>query len=232
MSIGGHHSAAPKSQTWLTPPHIKRPLGRFDLDPCAAPGWPTADVHYILPQDGLALPWFGRVWLNPPYEKKVLPLWLQKLWQHGRGIALIFARTETDTFFRHVWDQAHALLFIRGRLHFHLPDGTEAEDNAGGPSVLIGYGVEELDVLADCQIPGQFVPLRFPRSWLLVPEESWTDLVTRLLRERSGPVALADIYSAVRRHPKAARNPNWRAKVRQSLARAGARKIARATYTT
>ena len=55
--------AVARTTTWLTP----RSLGRFDLDPCAAPGWPTADEHYILPTDGLREPWTGRVWLNPPY---------------------------------------------------------------------------------------------------------------------------------------------------------------------
>lgn len=232
MSIGGHQSPLPKTQTWLTPPAVLEALGHFDLDPCGHPAWPTAATRYCLPQDGLALPWFGRVFLNPPYEKTVIGAWLERLWRHGRGVALIFARTETDAFFRHVWERAHALRFLRGRLHFHLPDGSRAEANAGAPSVLIGYGAEELDTLEACQLPGQFVPLRFPRSWLIVAEESWTELVVRILRERRGPVSLTDIYAAVRRHPKAQRNTHWRAKVRQSLARARVARTSAATYSS
>ena len=156
--------------------------------------------------------------------------WLGKLAVHERGIALIFARTETEAFFRGVWERASAVRFLRGRLHFHRPDGTRAKDNAGGPSVLVGYGPEELEVLESHPHPGKFIPLRFPRSWLLVKEETWTELVRRLLRSRRGPVPLAQIYAEVRHHPKAQRNPHWRAKVRQSLARARVHKPARALY--
>jgi hypothetical protein len=68
--IGGHQSAAPATTLWLTPRFILDAIEPFDLDPCAAPdpGRRTAGTHYVLPQqDGLRLPWFGRVWLNPPY---------------------------------------------------------------------------------------------------------------------------------------------------------------------
>ena len=102
----GSHTRALQGRTdcWLTPPEIIKALGPFDLDPCAAPGqpWPTAKHHYALPQDGLQLPWFGRVWLNPPYGQQT-GLWLERLNQHGNGIALVFARTETAMFFEHVW---------------------------------------------------------------------------------------------------------------------------------
>lgn len=35
MSMGGHQSAAMLKDEWLTPPHILRALGPFDLDTCA-----------------------------------------------------------------------------------------------------------------------------------------------------------------------------------------------------
>ena len=67
---------------------------------------------------------------------------MERLANHGHGIALVFARTETKAFFRHVWPKASAMLFVRGRLTFHRPDGTTPKigHNSGGPSVLIGYG--------------------------------------------------------------------------------------------
>jgi len=70
----GSHTRAVRGQTdcWLTPPEIIEALGPFDLDPCAAPGqpWATAKHQYAPPQDGLELPWFGRVWVNPPYGQQ------------------------------------------------------------------------------------------------------------------------------------------------------------------
>jgi hypothetical protein len=147
--IGGHQSHKAVTTTWLTPPEIIRALGPFDLDPCAAPSprpWPTARHHVELPQDGLASPWHGRVWLNPPYGRDVAP-WLSALRKHGHGTALVFARTEVEWFFSDVWSGADAVLFLEGRLHFHHADGTRAENNSGGPSCVIAYGAHDAVVL-------------------------------------------------------------------------------------
>ena len=43
--------------------------------------------------------------MNPPYGSET-PKWLKKLSEHGNGIALIYARTETRMFFNYVWDKA------------------------------------------------------------------------------------------------------------------------------
>lgn len=107
MSIGGHQSAAMRSDTWLTPPEILDALGDFDLDPCTPEHmpWDTATCRYTIVDDGLTSPWFGRVWLNPPYGRQVSS-WVERMAEHGRGTALVFARTETEMFFRDVWRRA------------------------------------------------------------------------------------------------------------------------------
>lgn len=158
------YKARPVADTheWLTPPEIVRALGRFDLDPCAPimeRPWNTADHHYTAADDGLAHPWHGRVWMNPPYGQHT-EAWLAKLAAHGNGIALVFARTETRMFFEHVWPKADALLFLKGRPHFYRPCGTRAKGNSGGPVVLIAYGQQNATALACCGLPGQFVNLR------------------------------------------------------------------------
>ena len=141
MSMGGHQSAAMLKDEWLTPPEIIKSLGEFDLDPCAPINrpWDMANSHYTIEDNGLVQPWFGRVWLNPPYGLEAAK-WLDRLADHGNGIALIFARTETRMFFDHVWGRADAVLFIEGRLHFHHVDGSRAKANSGAPSCLVAYG--------------------------------------------------------------------------------------------
>lgn len=163
--IGSHQSARMKNDEWLTPPHVLRALGQFDLDPCApvVRPWPMADRHYTAEDDGLAHPWAGRVWLNPPYGLEAAS-WLARLAAHGTGTALIFARTETAMFSEHVWSKAHALLFLRGRLHFHYVDGARAAVNGGAPSVLIAYGERDAEILKTCGLPGAFVPLAEQRA--------------------------------------------------------------------
>lgn len=155
------YQARPTAGThdWLTPPELIRALGTFDLDPCAAVlprPWPTAKEHIAPPGNGLLAHWLGRVWLNPPYGSHT-SAWLQRLAEHGNGIALVFARTETEMFQRWVWPYADALLFLAKRPHFHRPDGTRAKGNSGGPMVLIAYGAENVAWLRRSGLPGALV---------------------------------------------------------------------------
>lgn len=110
-------------------------------DPCApiTPPWPTAYRSFNKLQDGLNQPWHGTVWLNPPFGRDAAR-WLARLVEHGDGIALLPARTETRMFFDHVWSKASAVLFLRGRPHFHYVDGRRAAANSGAPICLIAYG--------------------------------------------------------------------------------------------
>lgn len=158
--MGSHQSARMQNDEWLTPPQIINALWPFDLDPCAPwrRPWDTARHHYTMRDNGLMQPWEGRVWLNPPYGRET-GRWLEKLADHGNGIALIFARTETAMFFEQVWRKADAVLFIEGRLFFHYVDGSQATANAGAPSVLVAYGQNNAEVLKHCGIAGQFIPL-------------------------------------------------------------------------
>lgn len=156
----GSHTRAVRGQTddWLTPPEILAALGPFDLDPCASESDPTRCAPRYYDEGGLDGPWEGRVWLNPPYGQQT-GRWLEALADHGRGTALIFARTETEMFHRFVWERATALLFLEGRLYFYRPDGTRANGNAGGPSVLVAYGDDDAKRLAASRLRGAFVRL-------------------------------------------------------------------------
>lgn len=153
MSLSSHQSARMKNDEWLTPPEILGRLGEFDLDPCApetAP-WPTARLHYWKAMDGLAQPWFGRVWLNPPFGREAVK-WLRKLVAHGNGIALVPARTETAMFYECVWNVADAVCFLKGRPHFHYVDGRRADANSGAPIALIAYGKDNADALVKADL--------------------------------------------------------------------------------
>jgi hypothetical protein len=159
--MGSHHSAQMMADRWLTPRYVLDALGEFDLDPCGAPDWPTAREVWTPESvgDGLSMDWgTGRVWLNPPYGLKAAP-WLQRLAEHGRGTALIFARTETAMFFDHVWERASALLFLRGRLTFLGPDLQPGPGNAGAPSVLVAFGSEDAGMLERSGLSGKLVHL-------------------------------------------------------------------------
>lgn len=173
-----HESHSAGTVEWLTPLSIIKTLGPFDLDPCApTKAWPTANRSFTRIENGLLQRWFGRVWLNPPYSSGEIDKWMARLAEHGRGTALIFARTETDAFFEHVWYRATALLFLRGRLTFHVGEpyvdedtehsyefGDAAPGNAGAPSVFCAYGEEDAERLAASGFDGVLVRMTEMRA--------------------------------------------------------------------
>jgi hypothetical protein len=162
-SMGSHQSARAKSDTWLTPPEILLALGAFDLDPCAAPlprPWPTATEMWTREDSPLTRPWKGRIWCNPPFgPKAVVIAFMRRVAEHNNGIALLFARTETELFFETVWGRASAVLFLKSRPHFHRQDGTRARANSGAPVVLIAYGEADAERLRTCGRQGAWLAL-------------------------------------------------------------------------
>lgn len=144
---------------WLTPPDLVKKLGEFDLDPCSPVNAPFlhAKHNYTIEENGLNKEWFGRVYCNPPYGKH-MELWMNKLAQHGNGIALIFARTETRCFFENVWDKADGLLFVKGRIRFYHVSG-EQGGTPGAPSVFVAYGKNNALALKHSGIEGKYLEL-------------------------------------------------------------------------
>ena len=49
------------------------------------------------------------------------------------------------------------------------------------------------------------------------PAATWRDVVHAVLEDAGHEMTLSDIYSAIDGHKKAERNPNWQAKIRQTL---------------
>ena len=118
------------NHAWRTPPalldRLYAALGApFDLDPCS----PTTDrrsapvrarVYFTAVDDGLALPWRGKVFLNPPYGR-TLRQWIAKAQAEVTArraalvVALVPARTETLWWHHHIAGAADAFM-LRGRL--------------------------------------------------------------------------------------------------------------------
>jgi hypothetical protein len=141
-----------ETDTWLTPLSIIQSLGEFELDPCGFAGHQTAKKLIVLPSDGLAEPWQGRVWLNPPYGKQT-GWWLKKLQEHGNGIALVFARTETAWFQNLNPDM---VFLLQGRIKFLKPDFTEGT-NAGHGSMLLAFGRANAGAILSSDLKGRWL---------------------------------------------------------------------------
>lgn len=155
MSGRDFNTNTTNSVEWLTPPSIVEKLGPFDLDPCTPVNrpWNTAREHYS--SDGLYRPWKGRVWLNPPYGAHAFK-WMKRLADHGSGIGLIFARTETRCFHEQIWERAHAVFFFKGRIRFYRVDGRQAGP-ANAPSCLVSYSEYDTERIRSAGLSGALI---------------------------------------------------------------------------
>lgn len=140
------------TQEWYTPPHIisraRIVLGHIDLDPASnatAQGWIGAREYYdgdhIL--SGLARPWFGRVWLNPPFD--ATPAWVDRLsaaYEAGEVVAALLLVNSAPGY---VWwealTRARPVVMLRERLRFHRPDGLPGGHAKKGQTIAY-YGAD------------------------------------------------------------------------------------------
>ena len=136
---------------WETPDELMAVLRRefvfFNLDPAATAANSKGLIHYgpDLPppnDDGLSRPWFGKVFLNPPFgpHGADLPLWVEKAVSEvaaGRVklvVALLPARTDTDWWQKYVAGMATEVRFLHHRLRFK-----GGNHSATFPSALVTY---------------------------------------------------------------------------------------------
>lgn len=126
---------------WETPDDLFYALNYefgFTLDAAAYPGNAKllnffCEDHWYRSQAGagdtLERPWYGRVWLNPPYGRGI-SVWIKKardeaLWHAQTVVCLVPARTDTAWWHAYVWDTARnrprdgvEVRLLKGRLKF------------------------------------------------------------------------------------------------------------------
>ena len=150
------HETTSQTDEWYTPSWIFDALDvTFDMDPCCPhPNEWVPAKHYLTKEDnGLEENWYGSVWLNPPFGKRngIRP-WLERLAEHGNGIAIVPNRTATD-WWQDYAERADALLFVRGKIRFIRPDGSEGKSPGYG-NVLMAFGQKMSEALRSSSITG------------------------------------------------------------------------------
>jgi hypothetical protein len=151
-----------RDQTWATPADLLAAIlsaanrETFDLDPCSpSPDGPVpALAHWTEADDGLAHPWQGLVFVNPPYSR-ALPAWVAKCKKEANGgtvvIGLVPSRTDTRWWHDNVAGRAD-IIMLRGRLRF----GGGAH-SAPFPSALVVWGDSQLAERIAAALPGAWL---------------------------------------------------------------------------
>lgn len=131
---------------WSTPESyfeiINAKYGPFDLDPCARVMTAKAPAFFTKEQNGLEQPWFGKVWVNPPYSQP--SRWCAKAAaEQAVGnteliVMLLPAAVDTNWFHEYVVPYAK-VEFIRGRLRFCDWTGQPSKGSPMGGNVLAIY---------------------------------------------------------------------------------------------
>ena len=135
----GHNAPDYKENNdYYTPEWIFEALGEsYDLDVCAPTGgvpWLPAKEHYDIEADGLAQPWHGFVWCNPPYSKP--SPWIDKFIAHGNGLMLV--QVTKSKAFINLWNAGDAVSMLLPSLKFvHMTAGLKGIFMS---VVLVGMG--------------------------------------------------------------------------------------------
>ena len=139
---------------WYTPEiyinAARETLGTIDLDPASNPTANEivkAKTFYTAEDSGLEKEWVGNVWMNPPYESRLIGSFIEKLLAHyvkeqiPQAIVLVNNATETQ-WFQLIAEAARASCFPKGRVKFWHPR-KEAVPLQGQSILYLGQNKEK-----------------------------------------------------------------------------------------
>lgn len=92
----------------------------FDLDPCAERDTSKATAFWSKDNDGLCMPWSGKVFCNPPYSDPAA--WIRKALQERKRCKVIVMLLKSDTgtkWFHDLLLPNADVEFLRGRIRFN-----------------------------------------------------------------------------------------------------------------
>ena len=134
-----YRSQRASNEGWYTPDWlldlVREVMGEIDLDPASceqAQRRVKALEYYDTDANGLLQPWYGRVYINPPYTRKIIDQFVNKLvneYTAGRiSEAIWLSNNSTDTnWFNHLASHASAILFLKSRVRFWMLDENDEE---------------------------------------------------------------------------------------------------------
>ena len=142
---------------WYTPGEYvdlaREVMGGIDLDPAScdeANEVVKADKYFTKEISGLAEKWSGRIWLNPPYSRDLMPAFIAKIkesYLDGEvDQAVILTHNNTDTtWFHSLAGIASSLCFSKKRIKFYRGDEAPASPTNGQAFFYLGSNVDRFN---------------------------------------------------------------------------------------
>jgi DNA N-6-adenine-methyltransferase (Dam) len=144
---------------WYTPAKhielVRSVLGEIDLDPASHPfaqQTVRAAQFFTQDDDGLARPWVGRIFCNPPYSKGLITPFVDKLLAEisigNVHQAILLTHNHSDTrWFQDVLGKASRVCLTAGRLGYYGPNGEVAAPVQGQAFHYFGENVERFEAV-------------------------------------------------------------------------------------
>lgn len=140
-------------QNWRTPKslfyRLSHDFGPFDLDAAADDENHLCERYYTEQTDGLASPWFGKVFINPPF-KNVLP-WHQKAIEHatqqtkssfvcGASCVILSPSSISSKWFHECALKYGLILLPTKRIGFVNPEKKDLKSSPDRDTIIVVYG--------------------------------------------------------------------------------------------
>ena len=150
-----HVSHNSGNNEWYTPQKFiesaRLVMGEIDLDPATsdlANEVVQASNIYTAETDGINNPWFGRVWMNPPYAQPLMSNFAERFREAAefgeieQGIVLTNNATET-AWFAELSSVGNAFCFPLKRIKFYTDEGVKATGLQGQCFTYFGPNVSD-----------------------------------------------------------------------------------------
>jgi len=140
------------SDDFYTPKWVFDALGlTFEIDVASPPDGPLFTPcrrYFTQADDGLAQPWEGLVWMNPPYSKPAP--WVARWSEHGNGVALLpFTRGRWNAT---LWATGAKCALPKDGMKFHVPNQKRLLDSGPFMNLIWAIGDEAIEALKASEI--------------------------------------------------------------------------------
>ena len=109
---------------WETPQDFFNELDKefhFDIDVCAVESDTKIKNFFSPVVNGLSVPWVGKCWMNPPYDRSI-SRWVEKAYKEaqkgGLIVCLLPGRSSDTKWFHDYVMKASEIRFVKGRIQF------------------------------------------------------------------------------------------------------------------